>query len=166
MRASLFIHLPYPATQTLTRGVLVRREIREKYTHPKLQERRLVYYVGTNFEDMTNTALCLGAYLMLEHGYSPLEAMKPFLRIRGCPLQGFCDATWAEPDFTLDAISCLEGLRKAVDQALLTDSPRDFVDEFDCDSYDELQDPEIMNVNQVKKKCRLTFFEMSAGLTF
>jgi hypothetical protein len=108
-----------------------------------------VYYVGTSFEDMTNTAVCLGAYLMLEHGYSPMEAMKPFLRIRGCPLEGFRDATWADADFTLDAISCLEGLRKAVDQGLITDSPHDFIDEFDCDTYDEQQDPEILNVTQV-----------------
>ncbi len=125
------------------------REIRERYTHPKLQTRPLVYYVGTHSEDITNTVLCLGAYLMLEHGYSPMEAMKPFLSIRGCPLQGFQDATWAEPTFALDAISCLEGLQKALSQGLICESPGDFINDFDCVSYDCLDDPKHLNLNKV-----------------
>jgi hypothetical protein len=125
------------------------RQMHVKYIHPKLQERPLVYYVGTSFEDITNTAVCLGAYLMLEHGYSPMEAMKPFLRIRGCPLKGFRDATWAPADFTLDAISCLEGLRKALDQGLLADSPRDFIDGFDCELYDIFDNPATLGLNKV-----------------
>ena len=122
------------------------RDLRQKYKHPKLQNRRLVYYCGMEPDHITNTALCLGAYLMLEHGFSPKEALHPF---RQLPVYGHRDATWAEPTFVLHAISCLEGLRKALDLGLITRSPASFIDDFDCDLYDACDDPAILNLNQV-----------------
>jgi hypothetical protein len=124
------------------------REVRQKYYHPKIQTRPLVYYCNPEPEYVTNAAMNLGIYLMLEHGFSPEDAVRPFARVTPSPLRGFRDATWLAPACTVDVLSCLRGLRKALDTGLLP-SPHNLVDSFDCALYDACDEPSFLNLNQV-----------------
>jgi len=60
----------------------------------RLARRPLVYYSPANPHVFTNTALMMAAYLMLDHGMTPEEAIRPFMRVWPSPLQGYRDATW------------------------------------------------------------------------
>jgi hypothetical protein len=124
--------------------------MRKVYTNPKLQKRPLVYYCYTEPKVMTNTAFNLAVYLMLEHGFTPEQAAQPFICIHSLPLIGFRDATWCDPPtYTLDLVSCLRGFRKGVDACLTGHVPHRLVDDFICRQYDELDDPGVLNMNQV-----------------
>ena len=131
--------------------------MRQKFQHPKLQKRPLIYYCGPEPVVITNTAFSLAVYLMLEHNYTPEQAAQPFTSIRPSPLVGFRDATWCDPPvYTLDLLSFLRGVRKGVD-ACLTGIPRDLlVDRFDCDTYEHLDNPASLNMNQVSGASRGT----------
>jgi hypothetical protein len=128
--------------------MMMRREVREKYNHPKLQCRPLVYYCGPQPEHLTNTAFNLAVYLMLEHGLTPEAAVRPFLRVTPSPLLEFRDATWMRSTSTVSMLSCLRGLRKALDLALIP-NPHSIVDTFDCEEYDICDEPTTFNLNRV-----------------
>jgi hypothetical protein len=38
--------------------------------------------------------MMLSAYLLLVHDLTPEEALLPFARIAGLPIEEYCDATW------------------------------------------------------------------------
>jgi hypothetical protein len=127
------------------------RELRQKYNHPKLQKRPLVYYCYMEPEVVTNTAFSLAVYLMLEHGFTPEQAAQPFICIHPSPLIGFRDATWCNPPiYTLDIVSCLRGFRKGVEACLTGHVLKQLVEDFDCETYDRLGEPFVLNMNQVR----------------
>jgi hypothetical protein len=119
--------------------------------HPKLQTRAIVYY--TSLQHFTNSAINLAAYLMLECGFSPEEAIAPFTSFSPCPLRGFRDATWGKPTFLITALDCLRGLRKALEHNLvpgLAAQPcLSLVDDFDADKHGVHSDPLQYSMNQV-----------------
>jgi hypothetical protein len=64
-------------------------EVQKKFTHPKLQKRKLIYYCTTQPMDVTNTAFCLAAYLLLVHKQTPQQAVQAFVNIQPSPLIPF-----------------------------------------------------------------------------
>ena len=129
---------------------VLRREIRLKFNHPKLQKRPLIYYFEPDSELITNTAFNLAVYMMLDHNYSPEQAARAFTCIRPSPLVGFRDATWCDPPtYTLDLLSLLQGFRKGVDAGLAGHPRERLVDDWDCDAFEHLDNPAILNMNQV-----------------
>eukprot|EP00282_Hemiselmis_andersenii_P016102 CAMPEP_0114174786 /NCGR_PEP_ID=MMETSP0043_2-20121206/36590_1 /TAXON_ID=464988 /ORGANISM="Hemiselmis andersenii, Strain CCMP644" /LENGTH=588 /DNA_ID=CAMNT_0001272943 /DNA_START=202 /DNA_END=1968 /DNA_ORIENTATION=- len=89
--------------------------VHEKYSDPRLRSRTIVYYTDDDPATRTNTAFLLGAYMMLCHRMTALEAYLPFRCLRPSPLLGYRDATFVDPPtFTLDVLDCFLGLEKAV----------------------------------------------------
>jgi len=129
-------------------GILVRfcDFIREKMNDRRLQNRHLVYYCTNDFETVTNTAFLLGAYLVLEHGFSPESAVGLFSSINKCPIIPFRDATWLAPTFELSMFDCLAGLQKAVKMGWFS------ITEFDLETYDFYDDPRNGDMHRVNPK--------------
>lgn len=129
------------------------REMRAKLQHPKIQTRPIIYYCSK--EHVTNSALNLALFLFLEVGYTPEEAIAPFTSISPCPLERYTDATWEAPTYKLEIMSCITGLQKAIEAGFLSGciSASSFVDNFDCNGYEEFDDPLVLNMNQVCELC-------------
>jgi len=127
------------------------KEIHEKWEHPQLQNRALIYYSSPACQHVfTNTALMLAAYLMVHHSYSPDDALRPFARISPTPFLPYRDATHVEPqNFQLHAISCLRGLHRAMRLGWLGAQP---VHDFDIETYERLDEPSCLNMNQVSPR--------------
>eukprot|EP00284_Hemiselmis_tepida_P008511 CAMPEP_0174932792 /NCGR_PEP_ID=MMETSP1355-20121228/41425_1 /TAXON_ID=464990 /ORGANISM="Hemiselmis tepida, Strain CCMP443" /LENGTH=473 /DNA_ID=CAMNT_0016179243 /DNA_START=155 /DNA_END=1573 /DNA_ORIENTATION=- len=124
-------------------------EIRAKWEHPRLKRRPIVYYSSPDPQGFTNTAMMLAVYLMLDHGFSPEDAILPFARIGPTPFEGFRDATWAKSTFDLHPLSCIKGLKRAVDLGWLGARP---VDDFDVAEYDMYDQPCAFNLNCITPK--------------
>jgi len=56
--------------------------------------RQLVYYTDENPLVQTNMAMLLAAYMLMCHGWSAEEAVKPFAMIEPNPFKPFRDATY------------------------------------------------------------------------
>ncbi|KAJ1486494.1 dual specificity protein phosphatase [Baffinella frigidus] len=111
------------------------RRLRSLMNDPRLNNRPVVYYSdmhqggGVGAEFRTNAAFLLGAYLILEQGYTPEEAFAPFSRIGPSPFLSFRDASFLESDFDLSILDCLKGLARGFHEGWLD------VDSFDVDRY-------------------------------
>mmetsp|Transcript_6359 Transcript_6359/g.15474 ORF Transcript_6359/g.15474 Transcript_6359/m.15474 type:complete len:438 (+) Transcript_6359:147-1460(+) len=122
------------------------RDMREKWQHPRLQNRPLVYYCSEDPHVLTNTALMLAAYLMIDHGMTTDEAIYPFVRIAPAPFEGYRDATWCNQTFHLHAASVLRGLERAIGLGWLGELP---ADDFDVEEYEYYDNPTAFNLNQI-----------------
>lgn len=122
--------------------------MRAKLHHPKLQTRPIIYYFSE--ENFTNSALNLALFLYLEAGYTPEQAIAPFANIIPCPLERYRDATWCAPTYFLDIVSCISGLQKALTSRFFGGGASRFVDDFNCDVYEECDNPFMLNLHQVR----------------
>jgi hypothetical protein len=66
------------------------------------------FFQGVGAEFRTNAAFLLGAYLVLEQGYTPEAAAAPFARIAPSPFLSFRDASLLPSDFDLSIVDCLK----------------------------------------------------------
>eukprot|EP00961_Rhodomonas_salina_P213523 2883709-Rhodomonas_salina.1 len=82
--------------------------MQDKEADSRLKGRHLVYYCTNDVESVSNTAFLLAAYVMLEHGLSPEQAIEPF-DISAIPIMPFRDPTFAESTFPLTVLDCLRG---------------------------------------------------------
>jgi hypothetical protein len=80
----------------------------KKQDHPNLKNRPLVYYCGTNAEEVTNTVFLLAAYLLVVHTHTPEQAFAPFTKIKNLPLIPFRDATYCESTYDVLILDCLK----------------------------------------------------------
>jgi hypothetical protein len=83
-----------PLTNHSSLGRTPHREIHQKWKHPRLQHRPLVFYCVDDPKLLTNSVMMLSAYLLLAHDFTPEEALLPFARIAGMPVEEYRDATW------------------------------------------------------------------------
>eukprot|EP00961_Rhodomonas_salina_P122505 1649998-Rhodomonas_salina.1 len=83
---------------------------------------------------------------MLEHSYSPEQAVEQFSRIGQIPVVPFRDATYHKSTFPITVLDCLHGLKKAVDIGWFS------LDEFDLDEYFELDDPKNGDMHKIGPK--------------
>jgi cell division cycle 14 len=118
----------------------------EKFEHPRLQERLLVFYTADDEEILTNTVLMLSAYLVLAHKYTVEEALHPFSMIDGIPLKDYLDATYCQPTMTLSLEWCTRGLARAMELGWIDPAS------FDVDDYERFDDPGFLNANAINPK--------------
>jgi hypothetical protein len=85
LRLGDFAHFPF---------LLHRSDVHEKFEHPLLAQRAVVYYCDAEEASFTNSVLMLAAYLLLIHGHTAQDALLPFARIVGLPIKKYRDATW------------------------------------------------------------------------
>jgi hypothetical protein len=94
VRAHTLNMLRNPLTNHSSLGRTAYRKIHQKWKHPLLQHRPLVFYCVNDPKLLTNSVMMLSAYLLLAHDFTPEEALLPFARIAGMPVEEYCDATW------------------------------------------------------------------------
>ena len=76
--------------------------------------RTLVYCIDPSPESQANAAFLLGAFLVLHEGWSPDDAVAPFLcSTAPFALRPFRDAAFAPPACELSVAACLAGLARA-----------------------------------------------------
>jgi hypothetical protein len=76
--------------------------------------RTLVYCIDPSPESQTNAAFLLGAFLILHEGWSPDDAVAPFLcSTAPFALLPFRDAAFSMPAVELPVAACLAGLARA-----------------------------------------------------
>ena len=74
--------------------------------------RRVVYSVRSSARDLTNGVFLLGAYMIVELGYSPNDAWNRFSTVEP-KLEMYRDAQDCPTNFRLDVIDCWRGLERA-----------------------------------------------------
>eukprot|EP00961_Rhodomonas_salina_P200898 2710157-Rhodomonas_salina.1 len=116
--------------------------VRDKEADSRLKGRHLVYYCTNDVESLSNTAFLLAAYVMLEHGLSPEQAIEPF-NVSGIPIMPFRDPTFVASTFPLTVLDCLRGLKKAVDLKWFD------LNEFNLDEYELFDSPEYGDMHQI-----------------
>eukprot|EP00287_Rhodomonas_sp_CCMP768_P009720 CAMPEP_0196717644 /NCGR_PEP_ID=MMETSP1091-20130531/1007_1 /TAXON_ID=302021 /ORGANISM="Rhodomonas sp., Strain CCMP768" /LENGTH=369 /DNA_ID=CAMNT_0042058063 /DNA_START=113 /DNA_END=1222 /DNA_ORIENTATION=- len=112
----------------------------------RIQNRTIVYYVNDDHESIANATFLLSAFLMLEEQKLPEEALLPFSCIKAIPLVPFRDASFKPCTFPLTVLDCLRGLSKAVSLNWFS------LDNFDCETYFEHDDPENGDLHAVCPK--------------
>lgn len=122
------------------------RKIHQKWKHPLLQHRPLVFYCVNDPKLLTNSVMMLSAYLLLAHDFTPEEALLPFARIAGMPVEEYCDATWCPPTFTLHFEWYLRGLARAKELGWITSAS------FDVEDYCRFDNPSLFNANIITPK--------------
>mmetsp|Transcript_48649 Transcript_48649/g.75945 ORF Transcript_48649/g.75945 Transcript_48649/m.75945 type:complete len:528 (-) Transcript_48649:58-1641(-) len=129
-------------------GVIVRfcDMLRTKVKAVKKNGLELVFRTSEDLKIRTNAAFLMAAYLLLEEGYTPEEAIQPFERITPYPFKPYRDATYAPVDFELSILDCLHGLRKAVSTGWF--NHRDF----ELTDYERWDNPENGDFHQVTPK--------------
>mmetsp|Transcript_67917 Transcript_67917/g.167728 ORF Transcript_67917/g.167728 Transcript_67917/m.167728 type:complete len:523 (+) Transcript_67917:322-1890(+) len=120
--------------------------VHSKYTDPRLKSRTMVYYTDEDTAIRTNAAYLLGGYMMLFHGLSPAEAWRPFSLIQPRPWQGFRDATYCAPTYTICLLDCFEALYKAVQLGWYR------VADFDLEEYEYWEHPLNGDLHQLCPK--------------
>lgn len=121
--------------------------LRDKMHDPRIANRHLVYYFPSSYDYASNAAFLLSAYLVIDHGFAPQDAVKPFETILHSPILPFRDATFAPSTFPLSITDCLRGLNKAMNLGWL--DPKNF----NIKEYDTLACPETSgDVHQICPK--------------
>jgi hypothetical protein len=76
-------------------------QVAAKIDHPLLQKRPMIFFMGTDAKEVTNTVLLLCAYLIFKEGLSASEAVSCFEGIEDLPIIPFHDATFLRQTYNL-----------------------------------------------------------------
>eukprot|EP00286_Rhodomonas_abbreviata_P001484 CAMPEP_0181289484 /NCGR_PEP_ID=MMETSP1101-20121128/905_1 /TAXON_ID=46948 /ORGANISM="Rhodomonas abbreviata, Strain Caron Lab Isolate" /LENGTH=462 /DNA_ID=CAMNT_0023393705 /DNA_START=36 /DNA_END=1424 /DNA_ORIENTATION=+ len=120
--------------------------MRDKLNDPRLASRHVVYYCNSDADIVTNTAFMLSAFLVMECGWTPEQAVHSFFCVRPSPLLLFRDATYTRQTFGISILDCVRGLSKAMQHGWLCPMT------FDIDQYFDWDDPSAGDMHRICPK--------------
>jgi cell division cycle 14 len=103
-------------------------KVKEMMGHPLLKNRELVFYSGLDAGHRTNAAFLLGAYLVMDLGFSPDAAATLFENFHRSPFSLFRDACLLPPTLELTIRDCLQGLFRAFRCGWVKSSSESYID--------------------------------------
>jgi len=106
-----------------------------KISDPRLGSRVCTYYAEADGPRRTNAAFLLGAYLVIQHGWTPEDTNNFFVGLSAGLLVGYKHALHAHSDFKLSVLDCLSGIKKAMNSKWFD------TQSFDLDRYHLLENP-------------------------
>jgi cell division cycle 14 len=120
--------------------------IDEKIKDPRLEDRLCTYYAEQDGPRRTNAAFLIGAYLIIQHGWTPEEANLVFEGMGEGILWSFRHALSTPSDFKLSVLDCLRGIKKALDLKWFE------LATFDLDRYQLLENARSFDLHQICPK--------------
>lgn len=121
--------------------------LRKKLESPKYAQKKIFHYCKAVPQLVTNAAVLMGAFQILELGRSATDAFKVFRSIAKS-FAPFHDASPVQCTYKLTVLHCLQAIEKAAELGLMD------YDNFDIRDYEEMEKVECGDLNWIiKDRC-------------
>ena len=94
--------------------------LNEKFENPKLKNRDLVYYIYNDNEELTNTVLLIGCYMIIKLKYNPNKVIFILSHLMESHLNYYIDCITKHGGYRTSIIDCYRSLYFSINLNLIT----------------------------------------------